>query len=136
MPVVIQRGDGPTLRAKEDLGVVDLEELWDLLVLKYFCKHLVDQHVQQTSLEWKGESRAYIAAQLRTEATTWYRDRSVDHGCELLDLAFSCAWCWLREVAPVGMDNKAGPRNRFADRVAKDIVGLVNEAATALECNG
>jgi len=136
MPILIQRGEGPTLRAKDDLRVADLEELWDLLVMKYFCKHLVLQYVQQVGIEWRGETSAFIAAQLRTEAATWYKDRHADHGCDLLDEAFNGAWGWLVEVAIVGMDNTAGPRNQFADRVAKDIVSLVNEAATALECNG
>lgn len=135
MPVVIQRGDGPTLRAKDDLTVADLEELWELLVLKYVCKHLVDQYVQQVKLEWKGESRAYIAAQLRTEAATWYKDRRAEHHCDLLDEAFACAWEWLLEAAPIGLDNQAGPRNHFADRVARDIVSLVEDAARDYECH-
>jgi hypothetical protein len=139
MPIVIQRGDGTTLRARggaDALTTLELAELWDLLVLKYFCRHLVLQYVHQVKIEWREETNAYVAVQLRTEASTWYKDRSADHGCDLLDEAFSGAWEWYLEATCMGSGQLAGDRTKFADKVAKDIVSLVNEAATALESGG
>ena len=136
MPVVIHRGEGPTLRVRNDLTVADLEELMELLMLKYTCKHLVDAYVKQVKMEFVGDNRAFIAARMRTEAAEWMKDRRAPHSCELLDEAFGCLWGWLIEVAPVGLDNQAGPRNRFADRLARDIVSLVEDAARDYECHG
>lgn len=138
MPVQILRDNNPTQAhtgAKNDLTVAELSELWDKLALKYLLVDNVREFIAWVARDFKEETRSWVAEQAIAEAKEWEKDHRGKQNCEPLDDAFSYAWTWITTVAPTPPvePKPVAEMNKFASKVAADIVALVEAEARLFE---